>query len=115
MDGKLRAFRKRAQAENRGRTGLSRRYSRELRRDAVAYLKRQKVEGSTHERVASELGIANWTLSRWVREAEKRSVVVAVEVTETEESATATLLTPHGYRIEGLTEEGLVRLVERLG
>ena len=33
MDAKLRAFRKRAEEENRGRKGLARRYSRELRLD----------------------------------------------------------------------------------
>ena len=115
MDAKLRAFRKRAQAENRGRTGLSRRYSREVRVDAVAYLKRKKRDGSTHERVASELGIASWTLSRWVVETEKSGVVVPVELTRPKESTEPTLVTPRGYRIEGLSEEGLVRLVERLG
>ena len=115
MDGKLRAFRKRARAENRGRPRLSRRYSRELRGVAVAYLKQRKREGATHERVARELGVASWTLSCWVRDAEERVELVPVEVLESEESATPTLVTPRGYRVEGLSEESLVRLVERLG
>ena len=115
MDGKLRAFRKQAREENRGRTGLARRYSRELRLDAVAYLKRKKREGVSLERVASELGVSNWSLSRWSLESERRGEVVPVEVTAGEESPELSLVTPGGYRIERLSEERLLRLVERLG
>jgi transposase-like protein len=115
MDKKLRAFRKQAREENRGRRGLARRYSRQLRLDAVAYLKRKKRDGMSVERVASELGVSNWSLSRWSQESERRGEVVPVEVTASEESAKLSLVTPKGYRIEGLSEERVLRLVERLG
>ena len=115
MDTKLRAFRKQAREENRGRKGLARRYSRELRLDAVAYLNRKKRDGASVERIASELGVSNWSLSRWARESERLGVVVPVEVTASEESKELSLVTPGGYRVEGLSEEGLVRLVGRLG
>ena len=115
MDAKLRAFRKRAEEENRDRKGLARRYSRELRLDAVAYLKRRKSDGATMGRAASELGVSSWSLSRWMRETEGRGEVVPVELTEAEESTELSLVTPQGYRVEGLSEERLVRLVERLG
>ena len=68
MDMKLREFRKQAGEENRGRRGLGRRYSGQLRLAAVAYLRRKKGEGASLERVASELGVSHWSLSRWVRE-----------------------------------------------
>ena len=115
MDGKLRAFRKQARKENRGRKGLARRYSRRLRLDAVAYLKRKKREGVSLDVVASELGVSNWSLSRWSRESDRRGEVVPVEVSASEETVELSLVTPRGYRIEGLSEERLVRLVERLG
>jgi transposase-like protein len=115
METKLRAFRKRAREENRGRTGRSLRYSRELRLKAVRYLKRRKGAGCTLEGAASELGVSCWSLSRWVEESEKRGAVVPVEVTESEESTASTVVTPRGHRIEGLSEDSLVRLVERLG
>lgn len=115
MDKKLRAFRKQAREENRGRTGLARRYSRQLRMDAVVYLKRKKRDGVSVERVASELGVSNWSLSRWSQESERRGQVVPVEVTPSEESKELSLVTPQGYRVEGLSEERLLRLVERLG
>lgn len=115
MDAKLRRFRKQAEKENRGKKGLARRYSRELRQDAVAYLKRRRVEGATSGRVASELGVNGWSLSRWVRETESRGALVPVELKHPEESTVVSLVTPRGYRVEGLSEERLVRLVERLG
>ena len=115
MDAKLQAFRKQAREENRGRVGIRRRYSRELRLDAVGYLKRRKRAGGTLKEAASELGVSGWSLLRWVRDSETRPGLVPVEVEQSEETMTLTLVTPVGYRIEGLSEESLVRLVERLG
>ena len=115
MDARLRAFRKQAREENRGRRGQARRYSRELRLDAVAYLKRKKAEGTTAEQAASELGVSSWSLSRWLRAPESRGALVPVELTQVEESTELSLVTPRGYRVEGLSEQRLLRLVERLG
>ena len=115
MDAKVKEFRKRARLENGGRGGRSLRYSRELRMEAVSYLARKKREGVGQDRVASELGVSGWSLSRWVQESGRRVGLVPVEVTETEESTGPSLVTPRGYRVEGLSEEGLLRLVERLG
>ena len=81
---------------------------------AVAYLKRKNGEGESLERVASELGVSNWSLSRWVRESAAAGVLRPVEVEEVS-SNEFSLLTPRGYRVEGLSEESVVRLVERLG
>ena len=114
MDMKLREFRKQAGEENRGRRGLGRRYSGQLRLAAVAYLRRKKGEGASLERVASELGVSHWSLSRWVRESVVAGVLRPVEVEEVS-SNEFSLLTPRGYRVEGLSEESVVRLVERLG
>jgi transposase-like protein len=115
MEAEVREFRKRARRENGGRGGTSLRYSRELRLEAVAYLARKKREGVGLAEVASELGVSNWSLSRWVQESERRVSVVPVEVTEAAESTGLFLVTPRGYRVEGLSEESLLRLVERLG
>ena len=114
MDAKLRVFRNQSKEENRGRKGLARRYSRELRLAAVTYLKRRKSDGATVGRAASELGVSSWSLSRWLRETESRGALVAVELSEREESTEVSLVTPRGYRVEGLSEERLVRLVERV-
>lgn len=113
MEAEVREFRKRARRENAGRGGTSLRYSRELRATGVVYLKRKKLEGYGLERVASELGVSNWSLSRWASESE--GVLRRVEVVDPEASGELSLVTPRGYRIEGLSEERLLRLVERLG
>jgi transposase-like protein len=115
MDARVRAFRKRAREENRGRAGRSLRYSRELRLDAVRYLKRCKRAGGTLEGAASELGVSCWSLSRWQQESERSGGLVPVEVTELKESAEVSLVTPRGYRVEGLSEETLIRVLERVG
>ena len=115
MDASLRSFRKRAREENRGRAGRSLRYSRELRLDAVRYLKRRKRAGGTLQGVASELGVSWWSLSRWHQESERGGALVRVEVTESQESSELSLVTPRGYRVEGLSEEKLIRLLDRLG
>jgi transposase len=115
MEAKVREFRKRASRENAGRGGRSLRYSHELRQEAVTYLARKKREGVGLARVASELGVSSWSLWRWVQESERRVGLVPVEVTPAEESRELSVVTPRGFRVEGLSEEGLLRLVERLG
>jgi transposase len=114
MEGKLKSFRKRSREENRGRTRAGRRYSRQLRRDAVAYLERKKRDGASVEQVASELGVSVLSLSRWSGEQARVGSLVPVEVV-VPESTELSVVTPGGYRIEGLSEESVVRLVERLG
>ncbi len=44
-----------------------------------------------------------------------RGIVRRVEVVESEKRTEITLVTPRGYRIEGLSEQRLLRLVEQLG
>ncbi len=109
------AFRRRAREENRGRTGRGRRYSREQRREAVLYLNQMKDQGASLEGVARGLGVSGWSLSRWNREEAMRGIVRRVEVVESEKRTEITLVTPRGYRIEGLSEQRLLRLVEQLG
>lgn len=108
MDPRVRRFRKQAREENRGRAGRSRRYSRDLRSLAVDYLRQQMKRGATRETVASELGISGWSLTRWTRrtdvdaESTLRAVEVIAEAGEGPKSVEVTLVTPDGYRIEGL-------------
>ncbi len=114
MDAGARRFRRRVRAENGGRRGTRLRYSKKLRAEAMRYLERRRREGVSAEQAASELGVSGWSLSRWSRGSSRN--LRRVEVVETAEpSSPLTLVTPGGYRIEGLTEETLVRVVERLG
>ena len=108
MDPRVRRFRKQSREENQERAGRSRRYSRELRSLAVGYLRQQMKRGANCATVAAELGISGWSLTRWWRgtEADAGSAFQAVEVVaeagEGPKSLGVTLVTPDGYRIEGL-------------
>ena len=120
MDTRVRRFRKQARLENRGRSGRRRRYSRSLRSQAVAYLRGQMQRGWSAERVASELGVSGWSLIRWTRRTsvEKsvglRPVAVVPDGAEVKMSQVVTLVTPDGYRIEGLAGLEVRALLEAL-
>lgn len=116
MDGRVRRFRKQAQVENRGRSGVRRRYSAGLRAEAVGYLVEQRKLGRSAKKVASELGVNDWSLFRWSR-AETRSRLRPVEVLECPDgtpSPVVTLVTPDGYRIEGVEGRELRAILEAL-
>jgi transposase-like protein len=113
MTSEARDFQKRVRRENAGREGTRLRYSRELRREAVAYVQRTRRSGGTLERAASELGVSMTSLSRW--SSEPKAALRRIEVLEPAETSALSLVTPRGYRVEGLSEERLLRLVERLG
>lgn len=120
MDPKVRRFLKQAREENRGRAGRSRRYSGELRSLAVAYLRQQQKRGANCDTVATELGISGWSLTRWSRRIEggARAAFQAVEVVAEEgedpKSLGVTLVTPDGYRIEGLKGPEIRSVLEAL-
>lgn len=119
MDPKARRFRKEASRVNRGRKGVSRRYGAELRKLALTYCCERQRQGASVTDVAVELGISGWTLNRWIRGKEKRAEFAKVEVESPGESVSSladpcVLLTPEGYRIEGLTVGGVGQLLRVL-
>jgi hypothetical protein len=66
MDPALIEFRKAAARENRGRRGLQRRYSPALQTQAVAYWRIRQRHGDRLRVVAAALGVAHWSLHRWI-------------------------------------------------
>jgi len=77
-------------------------------------------DGASAERVASELGVSGWSLSRWRRglSSEKkptlRPVQVVAEYAEEETKPMVTVVTPDGYRIEGVERDDVGRMLESL-
>jgi len=120
MDARVRRFRKQARKENGGRSGRRRRYSRGLRGEAVAYLRERMKRGASAEAVASELGVSGWTLSRWSRgssggkSATLQPVKVVQASTEGSMKPQVTLVTPDGYRVEGLEQRDVGAILESL-
>lgn len=111
MDRALAAFRRAAARENRERTGLRRRYSAATRQHAIAYWQQQRRRGVG---VAGALGVAPWSLHRWIRAASAGADFrpVTVVATAPERGSMLTLrITADGPQLDGLDVESAVRLL----
>jgi hypothetical protein len=73
MDQALTEFRRAAALENRGRRGLQRRYSAALRAQAVEYWRARQRQGDGVRVVAANLGVAHWSLHRWVQASKRQA------------------------------------------
>jgi transposase-like protein len=67
MDQALVRFRKAAARENRDRGTVRRRYSPALQQRAVEYCRARREQGDGVREVAAALGVAPWSLHRWMR------------------------------------------------
>lgn len=117
MDEILQAFREAAAAEQRGRRPLQRRYSPALRARAVEYWRRQQASGVRLDAVAAALGVAPWSLQRWIRAAPAARpgfrdvhVLAAARPTRT----LTVVVTTEGARVDGLDVETAAQLLARL-
>ncbi len=113
MDEKAKQFRAQSKRSNQGRSRHGWRYGRELRQLAVLYLEGCQRKGGSRSTVARNLGVSEVTLERWQKELGGKADVRRVEVVE-ESGHGLVVVTPEGYRIEGLSEESLARLLGRL-
>lgn len=93
-------------------------YDAAHREFAVKYAQEELRKGSRKSAVLRTLGVADATLSKWMgvnrnRDAGFRRVMVKSEVTSMVEGIR--MVTPSGYRIEGLTVESAAILLRALG
>ncbi len=100
--------------------GRGRRYPEALRRLAVRFATEAAAVGWSASRIARRLGVAWATVERWCEtppvvgiEGGMREVVVRDDSPPAVERRLA-LVTPEGYRVEGLRQEELVDLVRAL-
>ncbi len=117
MDQILQAFREAAAAEQRGRRPLQRRYSPALRAQAVEYWRTQQASGVRLDAVAAALGVAPWSLQRWIRTMPApRPRFRDVQVVEAAHpTRTLTIvITAEGARVDGLDVETAAQLLARL-
>lgn len=99
------------------------RYSETFRAKAVELVGRLKVDGWTQRRISQELEISWQTLGRWCRQAESDGTEAGSEsfrpveiVADSSGSADGiALVSPSGWRIEGLTVAEAVEAARRLG
>lgn len=118
MDDEVARFRKAAERENRGRRAIRRRYSRTLQQQAVDYCHIRRQQGHGFRTIAASLGVAPWSLERWMRRLQPRPPFRAIAVTEparvVEPPSLVMTLTATGPRVEGLTVETAARLLTLL-
>lgn len=113
MDARVRRFREEVSRRSVG--GVGRRYPAELRAVAITVARERGSEPLS--RVAADLGVSPLSLQRWLEQGEP-ACFRPVEVKPEPVFASArglVLITPQGYRVEGLGTEELVCLLRGLG
>lgn len=94
--------------------GRGRRFPPELKSAVVAYVGEARARGVTTARLESDLGVSWTTLARWRNPAKlrksERPKAIRIRVAAPE-PAEPTLVSPSGWRVEGLTFEQLRVLV----
>ena len=92
-----------------------------LRKEIVNYARHEVAGGASVRATAQRLGVSDTTLTRWLEAGKQASqfrpvqIVVEPEPPEQEASKVPVLVSPGGYRVEGLDVEQLAALLLRLG
>jgi transposase-like protein len=111
------------QAARRALAGLGRRgrttaIPDEVREVLVAYALKQRERGKSWAAIARALGVSSSGLIRWSRGAVSRcegAVPVEVRVEEPSADAAVALVSPAGYRVEGLRVSEALAALRELG
>ena len=102
-----------------GRPGRGARYPEDLRREAIGLARTGMSAGKSLGSVAQELGLGSATLTRWLGRGGAGEPLRPVEVQREEEepgqTSSLVVVTPSGWRIEGLRLADLAELVRALG
>ncbi len=121
MQERVRRFHELSQQHLGGRRGRGVRYPEPLRREATALAREALVAGVSLSGVAASLGIGALTLSRWLQSSDRPASLRKVEILESSvasregHSAGVVVVTPGGYRVEGLTVSQVAELLRTLG
>lgn len=91
-------------------------WSAKEKREMVEQARRLREQGSGWAQVSRALDVRPASIQLWMRQAEPEILPVAVAsaVVETKESVSLIVVTPDGYRIEGLDLESAQELLEYL-
>jgi hypothetical protein len=85
----------------------------DLRARAGRWLAKRRAEGATVAELAEELRLAAGTVLRWSSDAKRSRALVPVEVVSTER--TVSVVSPSGFRLEGLSVSEAAALLQALG
>lgn len=95
-------------SRGRGRRGPGRRYSEEQQALAVRHAAERQSQGRGIEEVALELRVHPLTLRRWMQ---RKRLFRPVEVAESRSSGSYAVVTPDGFRVEGVGREEIAEVI----
>ncbi len=133
LEKELEQFHQEAQRLKAGRRSGSLPFPEALRAFAVRYVEHVRKRGGTMAQASQKLGVSEPTLYAWAKgkpagrprakAEQQRTALVAVRVGEAKAAAGAgleglqqlTLVSPGGWRVEGLTLQAAAELLGRVG
>ena len=115
MDQNLKSIR--AQLEKFGPRGPGFRYPRVFRKQVAQYARGQLGRCSKN-RISKKVGIPWVTIGRWMARIEGQThtglVPVRIRANELQTKPAVSMVTPEGWRIEGLSVDQTCRILERM-
>jgi transposase-like protein len=97
-------------------TGRGRRYPAELRARVVTWARRRRAAGASWEEIKRELGQKFDTVRRWCVDHGETKALVPVRVVATQvPSRTLSVVSPAGFRIDGLSAAEAAALLREIG
>lgn len=86
-----------------------------LKERVTTWLVSQRAEGHPVSELAAELGIAHATALRWSNGARKRVMVPVRVISDAPAARTVSVVSPAGFRVEGVTLAEAAALLRELG
>lgn len=99
-----------------GPRGRGSRIPEDLRDDITAYARKRQADGAGLRQIACETGITYETIRNWLRAPEPgtRALVPVAIVPDVVARDTVVVVSPRGYRVEGLDVAGAAALLRML-
>jgi hypothetical protein len=117
MEERFRRFRELISRLLGERAGRGAWYPPEIREEAIGCAQAAVAQGGNLREVSEALGVSHATLCRWMRKREnalRKVEIVQSEPARREGSRGLVLVTPQGYRVEGLCVADVASLLEAL-
>ena len=120
MERELRILRRELDQVERGR---GRKYGEDLRRRITAWCRRRRAASAGLRELSVEIGVSAESVRRWLMTAAESDatalrpveIVAATEQVPRDADPTIRVVTPSGYRIEGLAIGDVIAIVRVLG
>jgi transposase-like protein len=120
MDDRIRRLRTRLHALTRGKAPTGIRYPPSIRAEVVGLVREARTRDVRMARIAAGLGVSAGTIAQWQKSAPRRAlrpVTLAADAGPPAftPAASLVLVTPQGWRVEGLDVATLLRILHARG